>query len=306
MSNEIQILIGVPGSGKSTYANNLIKSDPSYVKLSRDDFRHMLKNEWYPGEEVENLVSGLMDESIKETLKQGWNIVLDNTHCNIKTVRDTILRYGKLARIVLKVIGSELSMKEIYVQNASRDKRVPEKVIDQMYKGFKNILKEKGDLLNYIQEMATPTEALTFGKQDDSLPKAIIVDIDGTIAHMENKRGPFEWHKVDGDSPDNEVLNVIRTLSSVYKVIFVTGRDAAARKKTELWLSIYFSQPYEMLLTRGSNDYRKDNIVKMEIFNTHIKGKYYIEAVFDDRDQVVKMWREELGLKCLQVNYGDF
>jgi hypothetical protein len=26
---------------------------------------------------------------------------------------------------------------------------------------------------------------------------------------------------------------------------------------------------------------------------------------FDDRDRVVKMWREE-GIRCFQVDYGDF
>jgi len=40
--------------------------------------------------------------------------------------------------------------------------------------------------------------------------------------------------------------------------------------------------------------------------DAHIKGKYTIRFVIDDRDRVVQMWRRELGLPCFQVNYGDF
>lgn len=29
-------------------------------------------------------------------------------------------------------------------------------------------------------------------------------------------------------------------------------------------------------------------------------------GVIDDRNQVVDMWRKDLGLCCLQVDYGDF
>jgi hypothetical protein len=57
---------------------------------------------------------------------------------------------------------------------------------------------------------------------------------------------------------------------------------------------------------RAENDGRKDSIVKKELFEQHIVGKYYIDLVIDDRNQVVEMWRKDLGLTCLQVDYGDF
>jgi len=56
---------------------------------------------------------------------------------------------------------------------------------------------------------------------------------------------------------------------------------------------------------RKTGDSRKDSIVKREIFEEHIKGKYRIQFVLDDRNQVVEMWRQ-LGLTCLQVAEGDF
>ena len=57
---------------------------------------------------------------------------------------------------------------------------------------------------------------------------------------------------------------------------------------------------------RASGDTRKDSIVKKELYEKHIKNKYYVSFWLDDRNQVVDMVRKELGLLCLQVYYGDF
>ena len=56
---------------------------------------------------------------------------------------------------------------------------------------------------------------------------------------------------------------------------------------------------------RKKGDHRKDSIVKKELYEEHIKNRYEVLCVFDDRNQVVDMWREE-GLLCCQVYYGDF
>lgn len=57
---------------------------------------------------------------------------------------------------------------------------------------------------------------------------------------------------------------------------------------------------------RTTGDARKDSIVKKELFEAHVKQHYFIKFVLDDRNQVVDLWRLDLGLTCLQVNYGDF
>jgi hypothetical protein len=53
----------------------------------------------------------------------------------------------------------------------------------------------------------------------------------------------------------------------------------------------------------GSNE--RDSIVKHRMFEGNIRGKYFIEYILDDRNQVVEMWRN-MGLTCLQVADGDF
>jgi hypothetical protein len=59
------------------------------------------------------------------------------------------------------------------------------------------------------------------------------------------------------------------------------------------------------LLMRTEGDHRSDDIVKKEIYEKRIAPQYDVVIVFDDRDKVVKMWRD-LGLLCGQVYYGDF
>ena len=56
---------------------------------------------------------------------------------------------------------------------------------------------------------------------------------------------------------------------------------------------------------RKSSDSRGDQIVKSEILEKEILPKYNVKLVLDDREKVVRMWRDK-GLTCLQVDWGDF
>jgi hypothetical protein len=51
---------------------------------------------------------------------------------------------------------------------------------------------------------------------------------------------------------------------------------------------------------REDGDKRPDYVIKREIYETHIKENYDVAYVFEDRELVVKMWREQ-GLRCFQV-----
>ena len=56
---------------------------------------------------------------------------------------------------------------------------------------------------------------------------------------------------------------------------------------------------------RPSGNYKRDDITKAMLYRYEIKPYYDIKFVLDDRDQVVKKWRE-IGLSCFQVRPGDF
>ena len=106
----------------------------------------------------------------------------------------------------------------------------------------------------------------------------------------------------------DEVNHDVKALLDVYrdggyKIIIFTGRDGAAKEHTEKWLDNHLIK-YDHFDIRPTGDMRKDYIVKKEMFDK-IKDEYAITGVFDDRDQVVRLWRG-MGIRCYQVDYGNF
>ena len=135
--------------------------------------------------------------------------------------------------------------------------------------------------------------------------KAIICDIDGTLA-LKQDRDPYDHKKSDTDLLCKEVKNLLVLYkSNGYKIIIFTGRQIRFKEVTLQWLQTNQVE-YDIIEFRKDDDNRIDSEVKFEMYNKFIKDKYDIEFVLDDRNQVVDMWRKELGLKCFQVNYGDF
>jgi len=87
-------------------------------------------------------------------------------------------------------------------------------------------------------------------------------------------------------------------------IIVISGRDGSCEAETREWLyqhNVHFTR----LFMRSAGDIRKDSVVKAEIFDREIRGKWNVEGVFDDRKSVVQFWRS-IGLTCFQVAPGNF
>ena len=137
------------------------------------------------------------------------------------------------------------------------------------------------------------------------LPKAIIVDIDGTLAKM-NGRGSFEWMRVGEDLVNEPIRHIVNLYKGAgHRIILFSGRDSVCREVTKKWLQDNFIK-WDYLYMRPEGNNEKDAIIKRRLFDDHVDGLFEILFVLDDRNQVVDMWRKDLGLTCLQVNYGDF
>lgn len=145
---------------------------------------------------------------------------------------------------------------------------------------------------------------------DPDLPTCIIVDIDGTLAHMDG-RSPYDYSMVHTDLVDEPIRDIVhryytsnrQVIPDTY-VIIVSGRKDDCKESTEQWLQDNHV-PYDEIHMRRAGDNRDDRIVKKEIYDEYIKPRFNVRFVLDDRDRVVKMWREQ-GLKVLQVAEGDF
>jgi hypothetical protein len=155
--------------------------------------------------------------------------------------------------------------------------------------------------VTHIQRMAVEVP-LEEGIRRDA---AVLVDIDGTVA-LRGDRSPYAWEQVGSDSPNPAVIEAVRAMHAAGNaIVFCSGRDEEARAETEAWLDLFVGVPYEGLLLRPAGDNRKDAVVKREIFDGEIRRRWRVVGVFDDRREVVRMWRE-LGLTVFQVAEGDF
>lgn len=140
----------------------------------------------------------------------------------------------------------------------------------------------------------------------------IIVDIDGTVSKVGDRIKFLGTAKPDWDSfynacfedePIQEIVDLIDNLKEAYTIVFCTGRRESVRAITEKWLEA--NGLFGKVLMRPDHDRRHDIHVKPEqIKNAGIELNQ-VAFVLEDRDSMVKKWRE-LGLKCLQVDYGDF
>ena len=141
----------------------------------------------------------------------------------------------------------------------------------------------------------------------------IIFDLDGTIALIEHRQHHVQgksknWRKFFAacvsDAPNEPVITVLRTLYTKFQIYIVSGRSDEVRPETEKWLEKH-KVPHHRLIMRKRGDHTADNILKISWVNDGTIEKKRILCVFDDRDKVVKMWREA-GISCFQVAEGDF
>lgn len=280
---------GLPASGKSTWAcAQILASEPGRcVRINKDLLRDMLHaGRWQPGTEKQVLAA--RDALVERYLADGIDVIVDDTNLDPfheRTLRRLAVRHD--ARFVVADFTG-VSADECVRRDLLRDRPVGETVIRRMQDTY---------LRGVTAASSEPRQI-----EDDEV---VLVDIDGTLALM-NGRSPYDWARVGEDSPNTAVVNLVRLLHRAgIRVMFLSGRDSICRAQTEAWLVEHVGVPGELVM-RPAGDSRKDATVKRELFDAHVAGRYRVLFVLDDRDQVVAMWRDELGLTCLQVAPGNF
>lgn len=281
---KIIYLKGLPASGKSTWAKDYCSKYKGWVRVNRDDLRHMRGEYWLP--KKEGMITDWEDSLIEVALESGSNVIVDATNLNEGRVKSRYLKLKKVfPHLKLDIKFFDTPLEECIERDKIRPNSVGKDVIMGMYDKY---LREK---LDYIQDI--------------NLPKCVIFDIDGTLA-TKSGRSPYDWDRVKEDTPNSHVVKLVSMYKNCgYRIIVFTGRDGSCYDLTREWLTEN-DIPFDELYSRVEGDCRKDSIVKREMFDSHVYGRYFCEVVYDDRDQVVEMWRKDLGLNCLQVNYGNF
>lgn len=272
------ITVGVSASGKTTWVNHVLKTEKGWRDVNRDWIRF---NVVKPGADWstykfnkanESQVTATQQQMIMESWGRNENIVISDTNLNARG-RNALIKK-------LKDLGYSVEIKEFHVtyetavkRDRLRENGVGEGVIYRQWQSWNEYIGR----VTYVP--------------DESLPSAIIVDIDGTIAQMEG-RGPFEWHRVGEDEPRQFVIDMVQNYKTQgYEVIIVSGRSDECKAETEEWL-YYHQVPHSEIHMRKEGDFRRDSVIKEEIFWTHLAHKYNIVASIDDRPMMIRMWHE--------------
>lgn len=276
---KIILLKGLPASGKSTYARKLVEKG-NHVRINFDDLRSMMHNgRWSKGRE--KLTQKVAYDIAAETLERGQNVIWDNTSFAPKheaRLSQLAKEYGVELEVKFFDVNPEVAIK----RDLARPNSVGPDVIWDMY-------------YRYVWE-APPA-------QDNTLPEAVVFDVDGTLALNDGHRGWFDWGKVSGDSCVEEVAHLASMYAGEgYHIVVVTGRDGEAYDDTYQWLKDH-DIDFDELWSRAKGDNRSDTIVKREIYESEIKPRFNVKLVIDDRESVVRMWGDELGIKVLQARH---
>ena len=290
---------GLPASGKTTFARKL---QPQVVRVNRDDLRIMLHGRRLFTQWSEGQVTHAQRAAVEALLRARADVIVDDTNLRAKTVREWAELAARFKAQFEVHDFTDVPVEECIRRDAERtgESHVGEEGIRKMHSRYL-----AGKSLPLPMPWIEPGAPGSAYEPDETMPPVVLVDIDGTVALMHN-RGPFEWHRVGEDLPNPSVIQAVRAMHAAGNaIVFCSGRDAVCRPETEAWLQLYVDVPYEGLFMRPENDNRKDSIVKREIFDQNIRDRWRVVGVFDDRQQVVRMWRE-LGLTVFQVAEGDF
>jgi len=342
---------GLQASGKSTWAKNeVLRSDGKWKRINRDDLRSMVDaGTWSP--QNEKFMLKLRDTLLVTALKQGYNVIIDDTNLTSKHWNDISKLLAKAdIDVTLREQWFYVGVDDAIERDSKREKPVGADVIKKTWKQF-----GKG-----INELNSPKTQVFFAKQkssvvqqDQNLPKAIICDLDGTLALI-GDRSPYDASRCDvTDKPNIPVIETVSLFfQKGYKILFVSGRDEKDRAPTERFIiqhckemskefiqneilrlekafeensnadqveislsllllenaykNVEKTNQFAGLFMRSRGDMRADTIIKQEIWDKHISPFYNVLCAIDDRDNVVQMWRHQIGITVFQVADGNF
>lgn len=294
--------VGIPGSGKSTWAREWVAEDKfNRCRVNNDDIRSMLNGGEY-AKGYETMVGHMREALVKAAFAANKSVVIDNLNITPKHFKDAVKwarASGKEVCVFEKAFYCELDVAIERDSKREGSARVGEKVVRHWHK-------ESGkDLFKHYhpkKEVITK-QVITLVVQDDKLPRCVVFDNDGTISLIHSGRSPYDASTSDQDLPHPHVIECMRNYHKLgYKILFVSGREEKDREPTERFYAKHFPEVKYELYMRPTANQEKDWVIKERIFNEHIKPRYFVAGWYDDRLQVAR-WVHESGLPLFRV--GD-
>lgn len=309
-NQELVLLRGLQGSGKTTFAHEWVAQDPDWrFRVNRDDIRKSAYNMyWGLSHHMEGTISLAEAAQAEAALNAGLSVIIDATNLRARTVKDWYAVANKLG-VKVRVHDLLTPLEECIVNDMKRDKKVGEDVI----RNYNDRFFQKGKLPPVPENIEVEPLGQAYTPNPD-LPKAIWLDLDGTVADRDHPlapqpvRGPFDEARVYEDAVIEHIAELVRLLHAAgYKIIVMSGRSTDCQEESERWLRDN-NIPYDAIFMRRAveDKGRKDNIVKHDLFWANVAPYYDVQFCLDDRQQVVDFTRDVLKIPVLQVAPGLF
>lgn len=287
--SKLLVLVGPPGSGKSTVAGELVSM--GWYRVSQDD-------QGRKGHVT----------TFSDYLLTGNPIVVDRMNFS----REQRALYIDAAR----AFGYEI---EIRVLHMPYDVCLDRCRNRDNHPTIKSDTNARDALHAFFSKYERPSsdeaDTVHFSVPEENLPECIIVDLDGTLCNTEHRQKfmdqkPKNWKSFFAGIPLDPANRWCGDLVNTYyarektQVVFCSGRPDDYKKQTVVWLEQHGFNS-EFLYMRRRGDFRRDDIVKEIILDFEILPRYRVLFAVDDRQQVVDMWRRR-GIIALQCAKGDF
>lgn len=307
MANTVYMLRGLPGADFQGTIERITSANPAnYAIISASKIDSML-GDGVDSSKNGSLVRSIYSRSIEEALKAGKGVILNDT--NLDPLHLTRIR--KLLEPIKMILSHEVNL-------------IPVNIETPLNVCIENDLKNPNSLgasrikflyRKYISPF--PGYLDSYHKTSDELPPAVIIDLDSTVAYNPGVRG---WYEDERVYEDEVKITPARFIAAAVKqekcrMIFITGRNelksGKCRDLTDKWIREKLLPVMRLegvdydLHMRSYNDMREDNLVKQDLYRAEVKDKYNVLVVFEDRDRVCAMYRQE-GLVVFQVAEGDY
>lgn len=294
----VTLFCGCSASGKSTRVKELRDAGWKFVELNRDEWRFKLFTEGEPSwskykfsKEREQAVTDKLNELFDNAVNNLMPIIVSNTNLNKKD-HEYWKQKAEKAGYDFEVVYFEATLTELLKRDKKRGGlSVGQDVIFDQWQKWLEITNARKYVPNEFK------------------PKAIILDIDGTVA-LTNGRSHYDYSDVVlTDIPRLNVLTMVDAYASTMgaDIICVSGREDKCKEYTQSWLDTYYVENTELFMRKTGDD-RCDTIVKEEIFWNEIEPYYNVIAAFDDRPRVIRKWKD-IGIPLVvsvQKDYKEF
>jgi predicted kinase len=304
--SKLILMKGLPGSGKSTRAEEILRANGNAVRLNKDLLRTMLHFDKWSGRN-EGITRNAEHALARFFLGESKTVIIDDTNLNEGTLQGWKELAAKMEGVNLEYIYLNTPMEECIKRDAMREKRVGADVIKQMALQSGMYPKPvRGFVLCDLDgTLCDISHRLHFVKPGKLVEVSTMTD--GTIEPGFKKDWKGFFDAIPDDKPRTEVVDMLLGYEDDgYEIIFVSARPDTYRNVTEEWFDKAFNgyQIHKTLIMRKATDKRDDVDVKQQIYDVYFKKHgYHVHAVIDDRPKVIRMWRAN-GLDVIDVGSG--